>query len=204
MLLQRERVGREMAALGPAQALLCLGAGVASVQENTGPNGSISDFKKRKVIFFLGCLVRKFPQPCCGSLIPGAYYITNICSANERHLKVLAKQSWESWGIGSGSAPATEIRANKEKTPTEVSIPRPKCLPPYQWLGVLGGEPPSHGAGGFILSAGLFTAPSVWHQKEELYQPGEILILSTPILDFQQLQPVLETLSGGLLGGLFQ
>lgn len=142
MLLQRERVGREMAALGPAQALLCLGAGAASVQENTGPNGSISDFKKRKVIFFLGCLVRKFPQPCCGSLIPGAYYITNICSANERHLKVLAKQSWESWGIGSGSAPDTEIRANKEKTPTEVSIPRPKCLPPYQWLGVLGGEPP--------------------------------------------------------------
>lgn len=92
----------------------------------------------------------------------------------------------------------------KKKTPTEVSIPWPKCLPPYRWLGVLGGEPPSHGAGGFILSAGSFTAPSVWHQKEELYQPGEILILSTPILDFQQLQPVLETLLGGLLGGLFQ
>lgn len=128
-----------------------------------------------------------------------------MCSANERHLEVLAKQSWESWGTGSRSAPATEIRASKEKTPTEVGIPWPKRLPLYQWLGVLGGEPPPHGgAGGFILSAGLFTAPSVWRRKEELYQPAEILILSTPILEFQQLQPVLEALLGGLLGGLFQ
>lgn len=79
-----------------------------------------------------------------------------------------------------------------------------QTLPPYLWLGVLGGEPPCHGAGGFILPAGLFTVPSVWHQKEELYQPGEILILSTPILEVQQLQPVLKTLLGGLLGGLFQ
>lgn len=62
----------------------------------------------------------------------------------------------------------------------------------------------SHGAGGFILTAGLFTAPSVWHRKEKLYQPAEILILSTPILEFQQLQLVLEALLGGLLGGLFQ
>lgn len=57
-----------------------------------------------------------------------------MCSANERHLKVLAKQSWESWGTGSLSPAATEIRANKEKTPTEVSIPWPKRLPHiYGW-----------------------------------------------------------------------
>lgn len=60
------------------------------------------------------------------------------------------------------------------------------------------------GAGGFILSAGLFTAPSVWRWEEKLYQPAEILILSTPILEFQRLRPVLEALLGGLLGGLFQ
>lgn len=58
----------------------------------------------------------------------------------------------------------------------------------------------SRGTGGFVLSAGLFTAPSVWHQEEKLYQPAEILILSTPILEFQQLQAALEA----LLGGLFQ
>lgn len=38
----------------PCSALPCLGAGAVSAQENTGPNGSISDFKKRKVIFSLG------------------------------------------------------------------------------------------------------------------------------------------------------
>lgn len=54
LLLQRERVGRETAALAPALAQLCLGAGAVSLQENTGPNDSISDFKKRKVIFSLG------------------------------------------------------------------------------------------------------------------------------------------------------
>lgn len=114
---------------------------------------------------------------------------------------MLAKQSWESWGTWLLPQKLEQVR---EKTPTVVGSPWPKRLPLYRWLGVLDGEPPCHGAGGFILSAGLFTALSVWHQNEELYQPGEILILSTPVLEFQQLQLVLEALLGGLLGGLFQ
>lgn len=94
--------------------------------------------KKGKVIFFLGCLVRKFPRPCCGSLIPGAYYITNMCSANERRLKVLAKQSWESWGIGSASAPATEIRAREEKNTCKGQHPTAQMPPPMSMAGGAG------------------------------------------------------------------
>lgn len=51
---------------------------------------------------------------------------------------MLAKQSWESWGTGSHSASATEIRASREKPPTEVGAKQPKRLPPYRRLKVPG------------------------------------------------------------------
>lgn len=54
----------------------------------------------------------------------------------------------------------------------------------------------------FILSASLFTVEAAECRKEELYQPAEILILLTSILELQQLQPALEALLGRLWGGL--
>lgn len=47
----------------PALAQQCLGAGAASLQENTGSNGSISGFKAREVIFSLGAYHASFPGP---------------------------------------------------------------------------------------------------------------------------------------------
>jgi len=202
LLLQRESAGKETATRAPAPAQLCPGAGEVSSQGNTGANGSISDFKKS--YFFFGCLVRKFPQPCRGSLIPGAYYITNICSANERHLKVLAKQSWESWGTDSHSAPATEIRASRRTTPTEAGIKQPERLPPYRWLAVPGRRTPlpPRRRGSFVCRC-VCCSVSLASGGETLSTCRNIdFIDSNP--GVSQLQPALEALPGGLLGGLFQ
>lgn len=100
------------------------------------------------------------------------------------------------------SLPQKLQQIRRGKTPREVGIQQPDHRPGYGWLQVPGPLTPFPQHDVFILSASLFTVEAAQCRKEELYQPAEILILLTSILELQQLQPALEALLGRLWGGL--